>query len=77
MNYIRRYYSHNDCDNREEIEVLEGSVWLLVIVGGGNGHDIVRLTAGESWREGWDELVGVYSSIEEAEAAQDKIYDII
>ena len=74
MNYIRRYYSHNECDKREEIVVLEGSVWLLVIVGGVNGHDIVHLTAGESWREGWDELVGIYSRREEAETARDKIY---
>ena len=74
MKYIRRRYTYNGCDKREEIEVLEGSVWLLVIVGGGNGHDIVHLVAGESWREGWDELVDVYSSSEEAEAARDKIY---
>ena len=48
--------------------------WLRGIVGGGNDHQIVPVFAGESWREGWDELAVVFSSEEEAEAARNKIH---
>lgn len=74
MKYIRRDYPYNERETREEIVVEEGVAWLLVIIGGGNGHQIISVSAGESWREGWDELAGVFSSEEEAEAALSKIY---
>ena len=64
MKYIRRDYPYNERETREEIVVEEGVAWLLVIVGGGNGHQIISVSAGESWREGWDELAGVFSSEE-------------
>lgn len=74
MKYISRKYDNDGIDKRDEIEVLEGCAWVLVTVGGGNGHMVVPVSAGKTEREGWDELGRVFNSKEEADAALEEIY---
>ena len=68
-NYEIRSYEYNPGDRRDEIIVHEGAVTIVHTTENGSGLYTRRLFAGESWREGREELMGIYATDEEAELA--------
>ncbi len=66
MKYDVRRYNYTENEMRDEVVMTRGSGYVVYIYSG-MGMDYTYLGEGESWREGSDELVGVYETREEAE----------
>lgn len=71
MKYNIRKYNYDKDEMRDEVVVTEGTAFLVYIYSG-MGIDYTILHEGDSWREGSDELVGVYETREEAEKVIEK-----
>lgn len=69
MGYTIQFYEHAPGDFRKEVRVGAGEAWILYITGNGSGYVIDHVKEMEIWREGPEELIGVYPSLAEAEAA--------
>lgn len=69
MNFTLDRYVHSPGDLRLMVTVLKGVGWVAFYPAGGSGVEIKSLTAGESWREGHDEYIGVFETEDQARAA--------
>ena len=69
MNFTLDRYVHSPGDLRLMVTVLKGVGWVAYYAVGGSGVEIQKLTAGESWREGHDEYIGVFETEAQARAA--------
>jgi len=67
-------YEHDTNDFRSEVEAMD-TVYIAYILMGGSGLSIQILHVGESWREGADELLGVFETREEAKLAIHRYMD--
>lgn len=70
MIFTLEHYAHSPGDLRRMVTVLDGCGWVAYYTAGGSGMQVCRLAAGESWREGPDELIGVFEREESARAAE-------
>lgn len=70
--YDLERYEYGENDYRTMV-VAYDTVYVAYIVMGGSGFDVAELTAGCSWREGADELIGVYETEKEADEAIERI----
>ena len=66
--YEYRQYEYGSNDYRTEV-IAHDTVYVAYIVMGGSGFNTVELSKGATWREGADEILGVYETYEEANAA--------
>ena len=66
MKYDVRRYNYTENEMRDEVVMKEGAGYVVYIYSG-MGMDCCLLTEGETWREGSEELVGVYETRVEAE----------
>lgn len=66
--YEYRRYEYEKSDFRTEV-VAYDTVYVTYISMGGSGLEIVELKKGESWREGSDEIIEVYDTLDEANIA--------
>lgn len=69
MNYTLDRYVHSPGDLRLMVTLLNGTGWAAYYTAGGGGVETQKLTAGESWREGADEYIGVFETHVQADAA--------
>ena len=73
MKYDVRRYNYTENEMRDEVVMKEGS-GFVVYISSGMGMDYIFLNEGECWREGSDELVGVYERRAEAEETIGKYF---
>ena len=69
MNFTLDRYVHSPGDLRLMVTVLKGVGWVAYFAAGGSGVEVQKLTAGESWREGHDEYIGVFETEDQARDA--------
>lgn len=74
MAYEISFYEYAPGDLRKRVMPLEDGMYVLYCTGG-SGTNITYVAPYCSWHEGADELMGVYATLEEAEAAQDKFLE--
>ena len=70
MNFTLDHYVHSPGDLRLMVTVLKGVGGVAYFAAGGSGVEIKKLTAGESWREGHDEYIGVFETDAQARTAR-------
>ena len=63
-----RQYENGSNDYRTEV-VAHDTVYVAYIVMGGSGFNTIELSKGDTWREGADEILGVYETAEDAKSA--------
>ncbi len=73
MKYEVKRYNYTENEMRDEVVMTEGSGYVVYTYSG-MGIDYAVLGEGESWKEGQDELMGVYETREEAEKAMAKYF---
>ncbi|MBR5535688.1 MAG: hypothetical protein IKU60_03475 [Clostridia bacterium] len=73
MKYDVRRYNYTENEMRDEVVMIEGAGYVVYIYSA-MGMDYTLLGEGEVWREGSEELVGVYETREEAEEAVKKYF---
>lgn len=73
MKYEKIHYSESSGDLRWEIRVYQGPVWILFFPSGGSCVEKKLLIDGNVWREGADELHGIYENHEEAVAEYNRL----
>lgn len=73
MRYTIQFYEYMMDDFRKEVRVEEGEAWILHITVNGSGYAIDHVPEKGTWREGPEELIGVYTSLQEAHAVLEAI----